>query len=176
MNELSLQNCIQIGWFRKIHGVTGTLLLNFEPEWELSVRNTDILITLTDGLPLPWFVSPNGIRITTNSTALIDLDWIDDIKTAGKLCGNPVFIEKSKILHSAEKNEISEWIGFSICSEKGKPVGIITREENFSGNRVITVKIKNEEILVPFHPDLIKEVDFEIQRITMSLPEGLPGL
>jgi 16S rRNA processing protein RimM len=176
MNELSLSNCIQIGHFLKTHRYSGTLLLVFEPEWELTVLNANILITETDGLPVPWFISPDGIRITSHTSALIDLDWIEDQKSAAVLCGNPVYVEKSSIRSSLEKDDKSQWIGFKIYSETGNLVGIITGEENYSGNRVLSVKVKNEEKLIPFHPDLIAAVDIELQSITMRLPEGLTDI
>jgi 16S rRNA processing protein RimM len=176
MKTLSFQNCILIGFFQKIHGVSGTLLLNFEPEWELSVLNTDLLVTETDGLPVPWFIAENGIRITTHKTALIDLDWIEDEKAAKRLCGNPVYLEKNKILSVLEDKNLSQWIGFSIYSDSGNLIGKITGEENYSGNIVVSVKVENGEQLIPFHPDLIKAIDYDQKKITMCLPEGLSGI
>jgi 16S rRNA processing protein RimM len=173
MNILSFDNCTKIGTFRKPHGIAGTLELVFEPEWELSVQYAGILITDTDGLPVPWFVAPDGIRITSSKSALIDLDWIDNQDSAKKLCGNTVYIQKTDVIPAPETSALSEWEGFNLYNEKTMLVGKISGTENFSGNLVMTVLTSKGEKMVPLHPDLIIEIDRKNMNMTMKFPEGL---
>jgi len=176
MVNLSIQNCIRIGTFQKPRGISGTLQLNFEAEWEWSVVNTDVLLTETDGLLLPWFVADDGIRITSSGIALVDLDWIEDEISAKKLCGCPVYLEKSKILQTHGEIDVSEWIGFEISDGSGNCIGVITGEKNYSGNLVFSVRTEKGERLIPFHPDLMNAVDKKLKKLTMDVPEGLLDL
>jgi 16S rRNA processing protein RimM len=173
MNLLSFDDCTKIGAFRKPHGTAGTLDLVFEPEWAASVELAEIFITDTDGLPVPWFVAPDGVRITSYKTALIDLDWIDNMDSAKRLCGSSVFIPKSKIIPNQETSELSDWAGFSIYNEMGALVGIVNSTENFAGNLVMMVDTSHGEKMVPLHPDLIIEINHETRKMTMEFPEGL---
>lgn len=173
MKPLSFNDCIKIGTFRKSHGLSGTLDLAFEPEWETSVEQTELFITETDGLPLPWFVAPDGVRITSYKTALVDLDWIENQQSAKKLCGNSVYILKSNIIPNQETPELSDWTGFSICNEKGDFIGKVNSTENYAGNLVMMVDTLHGEKMVPLHEDLIMEVNIKTRMLTMEFPEGL---
>jgi 16S rRNA processing protein RimM len=173
MKMFSFDDCIKIGMFRKPHGIAGTLELVFEPEWEVSVQHAEIFITETDGLPVPWFVAPDGVRITSSKSALVDLDWIDNQDSAKKLCGNPVCILKKDIIPDMKPQELSEWSGFTLYNEYGYSVGKINKTENFSGNMVMMVDTPVGEKMVPFHPDLIVEINRETRSMTVRFPEGL---
>lgn len=93
---MRLENCVRIGYFQRTHGIEGTLVLDFSPEWGLSLASTTILILEINGLPVPWFIAEYGIRITSANTALVDLEWIEDDASAQKLCGLKVFLEKKR--------------------------------------------------------------------------------
>jgi len=173
MHVLSFDDCIRIGTFRKSHGIAGTLELVFEPEWEATVEHAEILITDTDGLPLPWFVSPDGIRITSPKTALVDLELIENQQSAKKLCGSTVYIPKNKFIPNQESSEFFDWIGFSIFIENGAFIGKVTGTEDFAGNLVMMVDTPLGEKMVPLHPDLIMEINYETRSLTMEFPEGL---
>jgi 16S rRNA processing protein RimM len=173
MNLLSFNDCIKIGAFRKPHGTAGTLDLVFEPEWEASVEHAELFITETDGLPVPWFVAPEGVRITSSKTALINLDWIDNMDSAKRLCGSSVFIPKSKIIPNLKSSELSDWVDFSIYNEIGALVGKVNSTENYAGNLVMMVETPLGEKMVPLHPDLIIEINHETRIMTMVFPEGL---
>jgi 16S rRNA processing protein RimM len=173
MNLLSFNDCIKIGAFRKAHGINGTLDLVFEPEWETSVENAELFITETDGLPVPWFVAPDGIRITSSKTALIDLDLVENHQLAKRLCGSSVYIPKNKIIPNEESSGLSEWAGFSIFNELGALIGKVNSTENFAGNLVMMVDTLLGEKMVPLHPDLIIEIDPETRKMTMKFTEGL---
>jgi 16S rRNA processing protein RimM len=173
MNLLSFNDCTKIGSFRKSHGIAGTLDLVFEPEWETSVEHAELFITDTDGLPVPWFVAPDGIRITSSKSALVDLLWVDNLQAAKRLCGSSVYIPKSNIIPNEESSGLSEWAGFSIYNETGALIGMVNNMENYAGNLVMMVDTPWGEKMVPLHPDLIIELDHETRRMTMEFPEGL---
>lgn len=100
MASLRLENCVRIGYFQRTHGIEGTLVLDFSPEWGPSLASTTILILEINGLPVPWFIAEYGIRITSANTALVDLEWIEDDASAQKLCGLKVFLEKKRSYRS----------------------------------------------------------------------------
>ena len=170
---LTFQDCIKIGSFHKPHGFSGTLQLNFDPEWVTSVAQAGIIITGTDGLPVPWFVVKDGMRITSSGTALVDLEWIEDQASARKLCGSPVFILKGNSIPEVQSSEPAGWKGYSILDENGNHIGMVIRTENFSGNLVMVTDTLNGEKMIPWHEDLILETDQVKKMIRMVIPEGL---
>lgn len=176
METLKLSKCIKIGYFHKPHGVAGTLQLNFDAEWEDSLANASVLVTETEGLPLPWFIADEGIRIISPTTALIDLDWIDDEKDAKRLCGQNVFLEKGDIREPTSGVTGGEWVGYTLIGEDGISIGLITGEDNYAGNLVLSVITSRGTILVPFHPDLLKQADHTGKKLILDLPSGILDL
>ncbi len=176
MKTLKLSQCIKIGYFHKPHGVGGTLQLNFDAGWESSLANASILVTETGGLPLPWFIADEGIRIISATTALIDLDWIDDEKNAKKLCGQSVYLEKWDPVEPVTGLTGGEWLGYTLVGQDGISIGLITEEDNYAGNLVLSVETPGGKVLVPYHPDLLRHADHVGKKLILELPSGLLDL
>jgi 16S rRNA processing protein RimM len=173
MQNDSIQR-INIGYFLKPHGVFGTLQLSFEEGYEELVEEATVLFAESDGILVPWFVAEDGIRITSSKTALVDLDWIEDDKAARRLAGSKVWIETSGEDHGAEYSGLAETLkGYSVFNSGKGLLGLVTELNDYSGNIVLTVGKEGMDLLIPFHPDLIEEIDEEKKTITFNLPEGL---
>lgn len=169
---ISLNDCAKIGVFLRPHGIAGTLVLAFEQEYEQQVENARVLLVETDGLPVPWFVIREGIRIITAQTALVDLEWIEDQQSAKKLCGNNVYLENS-LLSAVSGTGMAEWTGYSLLDPAGGVIGTIAGVEDYAGNIVLLVKTPSGDKLVPFHADFVRKLDKTRKKLTMQLPEGL---
>ncbi|MFZ5430954.1 MAG: ribosome maturation factor RimM [Bacteroidota bacterium] len=168
---------INVGYFIKPHGVFGTLQLSFEEGYEDLVEDAAVLFAETDGILVPWFVAEDGIRITSSKTALVDLDWIEDDKAARKLSGSKVWIESAGENHGAEFSGLAGALtGYSVFDSGKGLLGQITELNDYSGNIVLTVEKGGRTWLVPFHPDLIGEIDEKKKTITFDLPEGLTDI
>jgi 16S rRNA processing protein RimM len=168
----SLENFVKIGTFLRPHGIAGTLVLAFEQEWEEAVENARVMLVETDGLPVPWFVTSDGIRIITSQTALVDLEWIDDHQAAKKLCGNPVYLEKSPTFAMSDPGPV-ELTGYSLLDTGGQVIGNIAGLEDYAGNIVLLIETGSGEKLVPYHPDFVRNIDKTGKKLTLQLPEGL---
>ncbi len=173
MERLDKKYCTCIGSVLKPFGLNGTVILKYAPEWGSSLLQTSVLFAETDGLLVPWFIAADGIRITDPGIALVDLDRISDEKSARKLCGRNIFMVNKSLIAADESSENPTWAGFALSGEQGTPIGIITHEDNFSGNRVLTVKTPEGERLIPCHPDLVVLVDPENKRIILKITPGL---
>jgi 16S rRNA processing protein RimM len=176
MISLTFDHCTKIGIFQKPHGISGSLLLIFDPEWELSIENADIFITETDGLPVPWFVPENGIRITSPTTAIVDLEWIHNQSAAKRICGHAVYLKNEKIIQPVNEILPSGWSGFELSDESGHLFGKISGEVDYAGNHLLLVETKKGEVMVPLHQDLILSVDTRNMKLKMVVPEGLMNL
>lgn len=173
MERLLKENCVPIGFFHKTYRYEGTLQLNFDPSWESSLISARVLLTETDGMPVPWFVADDGVRITSPGIALVDLKWIDDEKSAKKLVGLKVMIEKNAVKDCVEPESPAGWTGYSLEESLSGYVGLITDESNYSGNIVLTVKRETGNILIPFHPDFLISANHHTRILILKLPQGL---
>lgn len=176
MDLLNPENCIKIGIFLKPHGISGRIVLHFEGEMEASLEQAKYVLVENDGLPVPWFVQPDGIRIIAQGTALVDLDWIDDDIAAKKLCGSEVYLTPDQIIQPEGQDTSPGWVGYDIISPESVFIGTITGEDNYSGNLVFTVKTPSGERLVPYHQELFIHADALQKQLTLSIAEGLLDL
>ena len=177
MKRLSPDECIYIGTFRKPYGIGGSLLLDFDPTREASLENARVLMTGTDGLPVPWFVADQGIQILSSGTARVDLEWIEDDHAARKLCGMKVFLKESALVAEEDKPEKQEnLVGYTITDREKGFAGVVTAQADYSGNLVLTVISGDRELLLPYHDDFLREADHSHRSLLLCLPEGLLDL
>jgi len=170
---LTIQDCVKIGTFHKPWGYSGTLLLRFSPEWEASLEQAERIIVEAEGLPVPWFIAREGIRITASGSALVDLEWTETQESALKLCGCDVYLLKEDAIPPEEVGEPEGWNGYKVADESGQQIGVVIRTENFSGNLVMILETPDGEKMVPLHENLVLEKNSIRRTLRMEIPEGL---
>lgn len=173
METIPKADCQKIGFIRKMHGVHGDLVLEFEPEFEWSVAEAERFLLEIDGLLVPFFLKEDGFRFKSTKTAIVSFLWVETEKYARRLVGCPVFLFQNEIVDEAEEQLVSRFLHFTLVDEKLGEIGIITAADDFSGNLVFQVVYKGGELLVPFSEDFLISVDEEQKILKLNLPEGL---
>jgi len=173
METIPKADCEKVGFFRKTHGVFGELVLEFEPQFEISIEKTDRFFVELEGLLVPFFVAEDGFRFKTENSAILTLSDVDTEKYAKRLVGNSVHLFKNEIVVVPEELFDSELVNYLLVDEKLGEIGIIDQVDNYSGNIVITVNFKGRELLVPFNEDFLISLDKQNKIVTLSFPEGL---
>ena len=173
METIPKAECIKIGFIRKTHGVHGALVLEFETEFEESVAEADRFFLEVDGLLVPFFISEEGFRYKSAKTAIVEFDWVKSETDARRFVGCSVYLFQWEIVDEAEEESVSQFLHYRLLDENAKEIGIITEVDDYSGNIVFTVVSDGQELLVPFHAELIISVDEDSKVITLHLPEGL---
>jgi len=174
METIPKTDCEKIGFFRKTHGVHGEVVLEFEEHFEYSVEEAERFFVELDGLLVPFFISEDGLRFKSSKSAIVKFDWIDTEKYAKRLIGASVYLFNDEIVDEPLEDE-SLLKGFVLFDEEKGEVGEIEHVDDYSGNVVLTVKYGEEELLVPFHPEFVVEIDEEQKHLILKLPEGLIG-
>ena len=131
---------------------------------------------MIDGLPVPWAIEEEGIRLLSTESAYINFVGVQDEKSAKKLCGKDVCIERIHASTPVSESWQFQWSGFTIMEEDGKTFGKIIDGHDYAGNYVFSVEINEGECLVPYHPDLVIRIDRELKTVLMKLPAGLAAL
>jgi 16S rRNA processing protein RimM len=173
METIPKSDCQNIGFFRKTHGIHGSLVLEFEPQFELSVEEADRIFVELEGLLVPFFIKENGLRFRTANTAIVDLDWVESEKYAKRLANNSVYLFKYEIADEQEESSDSTLENYLLTDENADEIGTIVRVDDFSGNIVLTVNYKEKEVMIPFNEKLLVEVDHSLKTLKLKLPEGL---
>jgi len=173
METIPKADCEKIGFFKKTHGVFGELVIEYEPQYEISIENADRFFVELDGLLVPFFVLEDGFRFKTENSAIITFDGVESEKYAKRMVGCSVFLFKNEIVVAPDELFDSELVDYLLIDEKLGEIGIIDQVDNYSGNIVFTMNYKGKEHLVPFNEDFLIEIDKSRKIIKLALPEGL---
>ncbi len=173
METIPKFDCTQVGFFRKTHGVRGELVLEYEPEFDLSVEESDRFFVEIEGLLVPFFVSGAGVRIKSPKSAIVKFDWVDAEDNARHLVGRTAWLFNDEIIHEEEEMTVSMFAGFVLEDVNLGEIGPVSSVDDFSGNLVLNVDYKGNEVLIPFNEDFLVLVDNEKKILRLELPAGL---
>jgi 16S rRNA processing protein RimM len=173
METIPKADCDKVGFFKKTHGVSGELVLEYEPQFEYSIENADRFFVELEGLLVPFFIVEDGFRFKTENSAILTFDGVESEKYAKRMVGSSVFLFKDEIIVMTDELSDSELVDYLLVDEKLGEIGIIDQIDNYSGNIVFTVNFKGKELLVPFNEDFLLEIDKLNKVIKLRLPEGL---
>lgn len=173
METIPKAECQNIGFFRKTHGIHGGLILEFEPQFEYSVEAADRFFVELEGLLVPFFIEDEGLRFKSGNSAIVNLKWVTTEKYVKRLVGSSVYLFQDEIVDEEVETLESKFENYLLIDEKLGEIGIIHQVDDYSGNIVITVQYRGEELLIPYNDKLLKDVNEMQKTITLNLPEGL---
>ena len=173
MESIPKSDCENIGFFKKRHGVQGELVLEFEPQYEYSVEETDRFFVELDGLLVPFFLAENGFRFKSTKSAIVGFDGVDTEDYARRLVGNSVYLFQNEIVDISEETLEQYLLNYLLVDEKLGEIGTVSNVDDFSGNVVLTVNFRGEEIMIPFNEDFLVSIEDDQKTVTLKLPEGL---
>ena len=176
METIQKNNCRKIGYFQKPHGIKGGIVLNFEPQYDVSLENEPTLFAEIDALLVPYFFSDEGIRFRTSESAIVWLDWIKNEEDARQLSGLAVYLNEDDIIEPEEELTVHHLAGFDLFDQQSTKIGKIERVEDYGGNLLFVLQYQGKETLIPFNEDLLVELDEKEKKIVMEIPEGILGL
>jgi 16S rRNA processing protein RimM len=104
---------------------------------------------------------------------------IDSISEADELRGCEIRVPRAERLPlAAGEYYQSDLVGFEVVERwTGLAVGRVTGWQEFGGPALLEVEgASGEESLIPFARSICGDIDLELRRIQVDLPEGLKGL
>lgn len=173
MNQINKDDCIEVGYIQKPHGLKGEVILVFDQELADTFEEIEHLFVEVDGGLVPFFIEEEGLRFRTDESAICQLGFIDSLTKAKELVGCKVFVFNHEIVNSEDGEVVSALIGMRAYDAKFGEIGLISRVDDFSGNIVITVDHPHAEIMIPLSDEIITSVDEEKNEIYLNCPNGL---
>jgi 16S rRNA processing protein RimM len=167
-------NCTEIGYVKKTHGVKGELQIFYEEGMEEILDNLEYIFFEYQGLLVPFFI--DTIFSSGPNAAIILFKTLDSKEKAGDFAGCKLFIETDK-LEGAETLFSPQLLkGYTVFDVTKGKIGEISEIEDFGGNIVFTIKVKRKKILIPFHDELLVEFDPDKKMMILDCPDGLIDL
>ena len=164
-----------LGKTLKSHGTAGQLRLMIEERLTSYVKPGSFVFFDIDGSRVPFKVK----GVEEGQHFVISLDDVDGRQESDKLAGKEFWVplEQVKPRHQKSARNIkAKWEDYSIHDEKSGATYPILRTEEFPQQLMAIVEVDGKEIMIPFHEQLIVEIDKELKVIRMEIPEGLMEL
>jgi 16S rRNA processing protein RimM len=175
MTKLQLK---KIGFFLKTHGIYGDLVLALEENFDIDlideiIQEGNPVFVDRDGIPVPFFIAPDGLRDFGQNSYLLRFENVADTKSK-EMVSSVVYIESSRF--QGIKNEVSvafdDFIGYHIRDINTPFFGEIIDYAGLKENPLFLVNSGNKEILIPAVSDFIVSVDDNKREIIINLPVG----
>ena len=166
------RDVLEIGQIVNTRGLRGEVKVNsFSENPERFEKLSSILIKETEGFK-KYEIQKVGY---SKNQVILKLKGIDHIDYAEKLRGRYLYILRSELDELPEgKYYIADLIGLKVYEEDGKLLGKVDDVFNTKSNSVYVVRTENGELkYLPGIPDVIKNVDLDNQKITVTLIPGL---
>ena len=105
---------------------------------------------------------------------MISLKGVTDRERAEELIGAELFIPETELPELDEDTYYwFELIGIEVYTTEGYYLGRITTILPTGSNDVYVVKDNKKEVLIPALESVVLDIDLELKRMRLDLPEGL---
>ena len=169
---------LPVGRIVKSYGTEGVVMIAFqEGVTDLLKRNEPVWL-FYDGLPVPFYIQ--SLQGKGPRKAIVRLEDIDTLADAEEAAGKEVWLDPTDYPELSETDThiltedgltLEDLVGFALLDQDGRSAGTIADIQDYSGN--ICLELSGSGALVPFHDDLIIDIDIEKKTLTMSISEGL---
>lgn len=167
---------LRVGRLVKAHGLKGALKLELytdDPEGRFVPGAT---FTLQVPESSPWHGKPLTVREFRwmNSHPVAFFDGVDDREAAEELLRAILWVDQDL---EATPTEDDAWfdhqlVGLDVVRD-GQIVGKVARIDHMPAQDLLIVKVRDEEVLVPFVKAIVPEVDVAGGRVIVTPPAGL---
>ena len=162
------EEVFKIGRLGKPHGVKGEVSFQFDDDIFDRV-DADYLVLMVDGILVPFFMEE--YRFRNDSVCLVKFCDVDTQQRAQELTGCDVYFPRALAEEADEQPSLAGLVGFDIVeASHGKTIGRIASIDDSTIN--ILFELEGGR-LIPASNELIEDIDWTKQQITMNIPEGL---
>jgi 16S rRNA processing protein RimM len=166
---------LRVGRLVKAHGLKGAIKLELytdDPDGRFVPGAT---FTLQVPESSPW----HGKRLTVrefkwmNSHPVAFFDGVDDRSAAEELLRAILWVDEEEQASSEEDAWYDhQLVGLDVVRD-GESIGKVARVDHLPAQDLLIVKVRDEEVLVPFVKAIVPEVDIAGGRVIVTPPAGL---
>ena len=154
-----------LGEFIKLFSFKGEIILYSENTISL-IENLDSIFIDIDGAFVPFLI--NKSKSHKKNIFRILLEGISSEAEAKDFLKKSVYINKLE-----NQDNINNIVDNFNVYNNNEYLGIVISTINKTGQTIIEVKMKEKIVLIPFVDEFIVEINYDLNKIDMILPDGL---
>ena len=154
-----------LGEFIKLFSFKGEIILYSDNTISL-IENLDTIFIDIDGAFVPFQIKKS--KSHKKNIFRVLLEGISDESEAKDLLKKSVYINKLE-----NQDNINNIVDNFNVYNNNEYLGIVISTINKTGQTIIEVKMKEKIVLIPFVDEFIVEINYDLNKIDMILPDGL---
>ena len=164
---------IKIGKIINTHGIKGELKIRSYSDFDRErYAKGNTVYVHHEGEYIPFTVHSYRVH---KGYPLVVFEGYEDINAVEKYKNADVYIETSQRKKLDDgRHYVQDLIGMHVVDEVGKEIGeVLDIEETIGAQKNMRVRTKEKEVLIPYVPAFIRQVDEEKKEIQVHVVEGL---
>ncbi len=168
-------NCrILLGKIARVSGYEGFVTIRLEQEFIQNIPEMGSVFIEVEGRQVPFFIS--SLEYSGGDSLRLKFEDYDTYEKISEFSGCRVFLTTPGKKDSG-KTSTPSVTGFRVLTPDMKLAGTVAELIRNPGQDLLRITSPEEkEILVPFHEDLILNIDKRKKSIVIDIPEGLREL
>jgi|TARA_B100000214_G_scaffold372892_1_gene352060 16S rRNA processing protein RimM len=154
-----------LGEFIKLFSFKGEIILYSDNTISL-IENLDTIFIDIDGAFVPFQIKKS--KSHKKNIFRVLLEGISSESEAKDLLKKSVYINKLE-----NQDNINNIVDNFNVYNNNEYLGIVISTINKTGQTIIEVKMKEKIVLIPFVDEFIVEINYDLNKIDMILPDGL---
>jgi len=163
-----MQDYVEIGVLQKSYGTSGFIKTRLDIDLE---ELPEYIFLSLEGALIPF-----GIEQIKQDKNLLKLEWLNTPEEVDKIMPSRVFLARPDMAASLEKSEnilLSALKNYTLMDKDDLLIGSIKQIEEYPSQLMFVIEREGQEHLLPFHEDLILEMDHIAKVVSYDLPDGL---
>ena len=165
------QTLKEIGFFSRIHGYKGKLVLSMPPDSVGLINEKKSIWIALNGIKSPYKI----INLQSLKKGKIILDLLNvNLEKAEMIVNCKAFINAEDIkVKNSPIDKGNHILDYKIYDQNENYIGDINDHIQIKNNELIQTYIENQEVLLPFKKENIIEVNHSKKLVKINVPEGL---
>lgn len=170
---MTREDCIQIGYIAKAHGVRGEMKAVLDVYDVREYRRKKILYGGKRGAPLSR-LELESLRPQQKSDVIVRIKDIGNRDQAAAMIGTTLFIPADELPSLPEGHfYYFQVIGFDVHDETLGKLGTVKDFADGAAHDILIMTYEGREVLIPVIEHIVGRADFETKSLSVNLPEGL---
>jgi 16S rRNA processing protein RimM len=167
-SESKVEGEVIVGKVTRAHGMWGEVVVNVTSDFPGRFDSGEFLFILDLPRRIQRSYRPRPHIV------VLKLEGISSREAAVRLKGANITISQEVAPNLPEGSYYHfQLLGMEVCTSEGQLLGHITNIFPTGSNDVYVVTLDGSETLIPAIDDVIQDVDVDMARMTVVLPEGL---
>lgn len=160
-------NYTAIGIIMQAHGLKGYVIAQLEVA--LSSLNVDYLFIQIGHTLVPYELEQSTLQ---GQRASIKFKYIDSRSATHELIGASIWVSEKIIKPTLQKDNAVNLEGYQVIDVEKGVLGSVKCVEQFPLHACLVVDYLHKELLIPYEPALLQEINHNQKKINTKLPIG----